>query len=126
MALYVSFILESSKKKISSTWRFSNFAIFIASSRVGLYLLFSMAIIVWRVTPNFFAISSWRKPASFLSCFIVFFIWSYTFMMKKVPMNMIIADSMMAANRNHRNLFGSLYSSSPAIIFCFKAYWEKP
>ena len=41
---------QLSKKKISSTCSFSNLAIFIASSSVGLYLSFSIAIIVWRLT----------------------------------------------------------------------------
>ena len=70
-------------------------AIFIASSRVGLYLSFSIAIIVCQLTPNLFAISSCRNPASFLSFFTTFLITVLRFHQK------ICADRKQ--NGNNRN-----------------------
>lgn len=43
-----------------------------ASARVGSYLLFSMALTVWRVTPQRLASSSWESPSSFLRARMVF------------------------------------------------------
>lgn len=56
---------QSGRVNILSTGAFSKRAIFIASSNVGLYLLFSMALIVCRVTPSFSARSSCRSPIAF-------------------------------------------------------------
>lgn len=61
----------------SSTEVFNNFASFMASSRVGLYLLFSIAMIVCLVTPNFSATSSCRNPSSLRNNLILFCIVYY-------------------------------------------------
>jgi len=61
-----------SKKKISSTFLPNCFANFIANSKVGLYLSFSIAMIVCLLTPNLSAKSSCRNPALFLNVFMSF------------------------------------------------------
>lgn len=116
----------SSGKKISSTGRCNSFAIFIASSNVGLYLLFSMAMMVCRLTPRTFAMSSCRSPASFLSCLMQFFMAHQAFIRKNVPTDSKMAARAATATMAQRILLGSRYSSSPAIIFRFMAIWAKP
>ena len=72
-----AFSCYASKKKISSTGRPSRRATFIASSSVGSYLLFSIATIVWRDTPNKPAKSSCRRPRARRSSLIQFFMRLY-------------------------------------------------
>lgn len=58
--------------KSSSTVTCSSLARLKANANVGSYLLFSIALIVWRETPHFFASSSCSNPNSLRLLLIIF------------------------------------------------------
>ncbi len=70
---------HSSSLKSSSTGVPNNLASLIASFKDGSYLSFSIAMMVWRVTPTIFAISSCRNPIFFRNALMLLFTVSVFF-----------------------------------------------